>query len=210
MHNNANCYLDNRLGKSIGVVIQILCLFIITQPTASSIVSMNISTINQLVGSTTSVAISLDRTKNRDGSTIVPTTITTSLYIIVVSFDRNYVITNGVTTVAQFSNFTINSADRVVTFVYNSTLFGPNIINFTINGVKNPLVSSVALTTYVKINDNNNALRDESYNSLTYNAANFKVSDINWSFNPANVSTISNLTLLIYSNLFNSNLGMFM
>jgi hypothetical protein len=77
------------------------------------------------------------------------------------------VITNGVTTVAQFSNFTINSADRVVTFVYNSTLFGPNIINFTINGVKNPLVSSVALTTYVKINDNNNALRDESY-KLTY------------------------------------------
>lgn len=121
---------------------------------------MNITSTNLTVGSTSSIIISLDRTKSIDGSTLTATTISTSSYIILVSFDHSYTFTYGVTAVSGNSNSTINTNDNTITIVYNSTLYNATLINLTIVGVKNPLISTVALTTFVKISDSNNVLKD--------------------------------------------------
>lgn len=121
---------------------------------------MNITSTNLTVGSTSSIIISLDRTKSIDGSTLTATTISTSSYIILVSFDHSYTLTYGVTAVSGNSNSTINTNDNTITIVYNSTLYNATLINLTIVGVKNPLISTVALTTFVKISDSNNVLKD--------------------------------------------------
>lgn len=121
---------------------------------------MNITTSTQTVGSTSNVIINMDRSKGRDGSTVTPSTISTVNYIILVSFDLSYGLNYGVTTVSGIANFTINTIDKTITIAYNSTLYNNTFISLTIIGVTNPLISTVALTTFVKISDSNNILKD--------------------------------------------------
>lgn len=120
---------------------------------------MNITSTNLTVGSTSNIIISLDRTKSIDGSALTPTTIGTSTYIILVSFDQSYTFTYGITAVTG-STYTLNTNDKTITIVYNSTLYNGTLINLTIIGVKNPLISTVALKTFVRISDSNNVLKD--------------------------------------------------
>lgn len=168
------------------------------------------TTNNPTVGAYCNITLSLDRTKNRDGTTIVPSIISTTNYNILISFDSSYTIYPGNTTINGISSYTINSADDSILVVYNSALFNPTSINITVLGIRNPVISNIALSTYVRISDTNNVLKDTAYNSYTYNFANFVITnDINYNFNPANVSTISNLTLNLKSALFSASSGMY-
>lgn len=171
---------------------------------------MNITTNNPTVGAYCNITLSLDRTKNRDGSTITPSSIGTSNYNILITFDPSYTIYTGNTSINGITSYTINSADKTILVIYNSALLNSTSINITVLGIRNPLISSTALSTYVKISDSNNVLKDTAYNSFTYSFATFVVTnDISYNFNPGNVSTISNLTLNIKSALYSASAGMY-
>lgn len=151
----------------------------------------------------------MDRSKNRDGTAITPAVIASPIYNILISFDPAYGVIAGTTAVATYSTYTITPADPSVLVAYNSSLYGNTAIRITITNIRNPLISGISLSTYVKISDSNNALVDTAYNSLTYTFATFATGDIVYSFDPANVSTISNLALSIKSPYYNAAQGMY-
>lgn len=171
---------------------------------------MNITTNNPTVGTYSNITLSIDRNRNRDGSTITPSPISTTNYNILITFDPSYGIVAGNTTVNIISTYTILSADSSILVIYNSALYSPTSINLTIINIKNPMISNTPLSTYIKISDSNNILKDTAYNSLTYNFANFGTGDISYAFAPPNVSTISNLTLNIKSGLYSAGAGMYL
>lgn len=138
----------------------ILLIIALVEQLESASITTNISSTSSVIGSLSTITLIADRTKSNDGTTIVPTIISTSIYNILLTFDTSFGIINGTTQVMNGMNFTIDSGTNSITIRYNSSQFGTTPVSLTVAGVRNPIVSGIALAIYMKISDANNVLKD--------------------------------------------------
>ena len=184
-------------------------IYVLLRTASCNTVSATLSSTSLYVGAYSNITATIDRTRGIDGTSVTTTNVSTSVYTIVVVLDAAYKMNISSAIVVNAStNWTVDLSMNTFTVRMQSPLF--NTYSISIINVRNPLVSLTALTTMIYFKDANGNTIDQAYNTLTYNFILFSQSDITASFTPANVSTISSLSLTVNSSVYSVGAGLYM
>ena len=168
MHSNKPVRITRQKYSNIIFKILILSMFIYDM--LCNTISMNMTTSNNVVSANSNITLSLDRSRAVNGTFITPTTISTVNYAMSIILDSSYTITSS-TIVTGVTNFSFTPSTNTINIIYNSTIYNPILLTFTVINIKNPYISSNPLATYLQIFDSNNILKDDASNSLTYTSS---------------------------------------
>lgn len=184
-------------------------LSVLLRTTYCNSVALALSSTSLSVAASSNVTAAVDRTRALDGTVITPANVNTSTYSIVVVLDAAYKLNvSSAIAVSSSTNWTVDLSTNTFTVRMQSPLLPSYSIS--ILNVRNPLVSLTPLTTMVYFKDANGNTIDQAYNTLTYNFLLFSQADIVASFSPANVSTISSLSLMVNSSVYNAGAGLYL
>jgi hypothetical protein len=182
--------------SGIAWLVKVVAVLQLCSPTATATVYLSLTSTNSSVGVLSNYSLAFNRSRNALGQTIAPSNLEAS-YIMTLTFDSAYPLTNSTTFQPAPSSLGANSATLALT--QPTTLV-------TVNNIQNPLPSQIPLVISISFyNASNPSVPvDSCSGSLTFQILSFAGSALSYLLEPGNVSSTSNLTLTITPFLWDS------